>query len=119
VIDPEDTIDEADETNNQVETSLELIDRPPNTTHGLTGTPGLNDWYISDVTVTLTAADDYTGVAETAYRVDGTIWTTYTNPFTYTTEGSATLSYNSTDNSGNVEPTKMPGVGLSRMCSSI
>ena len=79
---------------------------PPETTISLSGTLGLEGWYVSDVTVTLTATDDISWVAETAYSFDGINWITYTDPFTITTEGSITVYYNSTDSAGNVEATK-------------
>jgi hypothetical protein len=79
---------------------------PPETTISLNGTLGFEGWYVSDVTVTLSATDDISGVAETAYSFDGVTWITYTEPFTITTEGIITVYYNSTDNAGNVEATE-------------
>jgi len=79
---------------------------PPTTTIGLSGSLGQGGWYVSDVTVTLIAIDDLSGVAEIAYSFDGTVWNTYNLPFTIITEGSTTVYYNSTDNVGNVETTK-------------
>jgi len=51
---------------------------PPITTHALNPpTPdGDNGWYVSDVTVTLNATDDMSGVMKIQYRIDeGPIWT--------------------------------------------
>ncbi len=54
---------------------------PPVTTANVTGTVGLNGWYISAVTVTLTATDP-DGVSATYYKIDAARrWTTYKNPF--------------------------------------
>lgn len=79
---------------------------PPTTTIYLQGTPGSPPWYISDVVVTLTANDPGSGIAQTDYSFDGVTWITYTNPFDVTAEGTTTIYYNSTDNTGNTEPTK-------------
>ncbi|MFX1518966.1 MAG: OmpL47-type beta-barrel domain-containing protein, partial [Promethearchaeota archaeon] len=78
---------------------------PPVTTISLDGTIGLDDWYTSNVTVTLTPSD-VLGVAETAYSFDNVTWITYTEPFNITTEGSTIVYYNSTDFLGRVEATK-------------
>lgn len=78
---------------------------PPITTINLSGISGLEGWYVSDVTAKLSAMDDISGVANTAYSFDGINWINYTGPFTITNEGSTTVYYNSTDIAGNVETT--------------
>jgi len=78
----------------------------PETTIALSGTAGKNGWYISDVTVTLTATDENggSGVASTVYSLDGGAnWKTYTGPFVLSNEGTATVLFYSTDNAGNIE----------------
>ncbi len=82
---------------------------PPTTTASLLGTKGSNDWYTSDVSVSLTAKDNDSGsgVKETKYSLDnGAHWIVYTNPITISTEGNTTLQYSSTDMAGNIEGTK-------------
>ncbi|MGC9308089.1 MAG: OmpL47-type beta-barrel domain-containing protein, partial [Thermoplasmatota archaeon] len=64
---------------------------------------GDNGWYTSPVTVTLTATDDFSGVAETIYRVGSGAWQTYTEPFTLEQDGEQTISFYSVDNAGHVE----------------
>lgn len=89
--------------------TVKVVDKsPPTTTISLNGTPGLNGWYTSNVTVTLTATDPTspTDVNKTEYSLDGTNWFTYSVPFTITTEGVVTVYFNSTDQAGNVETTK-------------
>jgi hypothetical protein len=86
----------------------------PTTDISLSGTLGLDEWYISDVTVTLTANDDVSGVAARAYSLDGTTWITYTGLFTISSEGITTVYYNSTDNAGNIEETKSTTVKIDK-----
>ncbi len=90
---------------------------PPQTIINTQGTAGNNGWFTSDVTVTLTATDnpDGSGVASTEFSLDGTTWSTYTNPFTITTEGTTTVSFRSTDNAGNVEETKHQDISIDKM----
>jgi hypothetical protein len=61
--------------------------------------------------VTLSATDSQSGVASTKYRIKpfgGSFgpWQTYSGPFTITSEGENVVEFYSTDNAGNVEPTK-------------
>jgi hypothetical protein len=81
---------------------------PPMTAIALSGTLGNNDWYTSDVLVTLTAADNEggSGVSKTEYGLDNLVWSVYTLPFTLSTDGAKTVYYRSTDNAGNVETAK-------------
>jgi hypothetical protein len=72
------------------------------------GSPdGQNGWYVHPVTVTLTASDNLSGVANTEYSIDnGNTWQPYTASITFDQDGKYTLSYRSTDQAGNVEATR-------------
>jgi hypothetical protein len=89
---------------------------PPTTTASLSGTSGNNDWYTSDVQVTLTATDNEggSGVNKTEYSFDNSTWSTYLSSFTINNEGTTTVYYKSTDNAGNVEPTKNTSVKIDK-----
>ena len=78
---------------------------PPTTTDTLSGTAGANGWYVSPVNVTLSASDNSggSGVAATTYSLDGGPQVPYSAPFTISGDSNHTLSFNSTDNAGNVE----------------
>src|SRR5436309_2067378 len=76
---------------------------PPVTTYSASGSSGANSWYTSSVTVTLSAADDSSGLAAIHFRTDGGAWQTYASPFTFPSDGSHTIDYYSTDYSGNSE----------------
>ena len=66
-------------------------DFPPVTIIDLSGTLGNNDWFISDVLVTLTATDDISGIDYTEYSYDGTNWLLYSEPFIIPIEGEITI----------------------------
>ncbi len=70
----------------------------PTTTSSLSGTPGSNGWYTSAVTVTLTPTDATSGVGSTVLNGSA-----YTTPVSFSTQGTNTITYRSTDNAGNGE----------------
>jgi hypothetical protein len=76
---------------------------PPVTTLGLGGTVYSGTTYDSFVTVTLSATDNLSGVANTYYQLDGGSTQTFNATFSVTGLGSHTLKYWSVDNAGNVE----------------
>ena len=69
---------------------------------------GDNGWYVSPVTITLTATDDK-GIDATYYRIDGGAWLKYTAPITINIDGEHWIDYYSIDVTGNKEPTKSTG----------
>jgi len=77
----------------------------PSTSISLSGVLGNENWYISDILITLTATDDLSGVAIIEYSLDGTNWVEYLSQFTFDIEGSTTFYYRSIDIVGNVELT--------------
>jgi hypothetical protein len=76
---------------------------PPTTTSALSGTVGSEGWYVSNVTITLTAFDGTSGVASVRYRVDGGAWLAYSGPFAVH-EGVHVIDYFATDAAGLSEP---------------
>ncbi len=87
---------------------------PPVTTISTSGTEGLDNWYISDIIVTLTATDDISGVALTEYSFDGDTWVTYIDPIIDIPEGVSTFYYRSIDGAGNIETTKEEVIKLDK-----
>ena len=94
---------------------------PPTTTVTLSGTLGSNDWYVSNVQVTFTVADNEggSGIKKTEYSFDGTTWNTYSVPFTISNEGATAVYYKSTDNVGNVETAKSISVKIDKTSPTI
>ena len=84
---------------------------PPVTNSSLFGTAGTKGWFTSAVTVTLTASDGLSGVAETAYRVDGAAWQTYSGPFLLG-DGRHVLEYRAADAAGVMEPTNTARINV-------
>jgi hypothetical protein len=78
---------------------------PPVTVCTLAGTYE-DPVYTSDVTVTLTATDDMSGVNFTKYKLDDGAWTTYSVPFVVSADGAHTVLFYSVDIAGNVEDEK-------------
>jgi hypothetical protein len=90
---------------------------PPETTISLSGVLGENDWFTSDVTVTLSATDD-TEVDKTVYSFDNATWITYSKPFTITNEGNTIVYYKSTDKADNPETTKTKTIKIDKTIPS-
>lgn len=61
-------------------------------------------WYKTPVTVTLSATDQGSGVAQTLFRVVGDDWSTYTAPFEVDAQGASDYEFYSRDRAGNPEP---------------
>jgi len=76
---------------------------PPVTVLQVTGSAGMNGWYVSLVNVTLTATSPSGTAVFTMYSIDGSGWTQYAQRFTLP-EGRHTFDYQSWDTAGFVEP---------------
>ena len=94
----------------QFQSSALLQDKiAPVTDINISGQAGANDWYLSDVQVSLTAQDNEggVGVLKTEYSLDnGISWNIYQNPFFVSKEGAGFILYRSQDFLGNLEDTK-------------
>ena len=68
---------------------------------------GSNDWYNSNVTVTLGSNDNLSGLHSTEYRIGNSgDWIPYNNPVDINQEGAYTLEFRSMDRASNIEETK-------------
>ncbi|GEM_PF-1168947 len=89
---------------------------PPITTIGINPTVpnGENNWYISNVTVTLTGTDNHSEVNATYYKIDENSWLTYTSPFIISQNGEHTVHFYSVDTLGNEEDEKSFSVKIDK-----
>jgi len=69
-------------------------------------TLGTDPWCKSNASVTLSASDNWVGVAGTYYRIDGGSWQTYSGAFAVNGEGVHTVEYYSKDRVNNQEAVK-------------
>jgi hypothetical protein len=99
-----------DEEPKSVEIRIDKL--PPVTSHELSGTAGDAGWWVSDVTVTLSTADDtsltgdVSGVDYTEYSINGGEWTTYLDPILIHGDGVYIVDYRSLDIAGSEEADK-------------
>ena len=77
----------------------------PVSTLSSSGVTGANGWYLSPVTVTLTATSGSGSATTIAYRIDGNAWVTYSQPFTLP-DGRHVLTYQASDADGYSEVSK-------------
>ncbi|MGM7721767.1 OmpL47-type beta-barrel domain-containing protein [Metabacillus sp. Hm71] len=76
--------------------------------------PKGNEWYSSDVNVSLHATDDQSGVAKTLYKLNNGDWNQYTKAFKLQNEGIHTIEYKSIDKAGNEEEVKSEAVKIDK-----
>ncbi len=82
---------------------------PPISLINFVGEKGENGWFVSDVTVELSSADEPggSGIAQTLYSLDeGLSWENYNQPFVISREGINQIQFYSTDKTGNKENVK-------------
>jgi chitodextrinase len=98
------SIDNAGNYGTDINISMPIADSTDPVTHAtLSGTLGANDWYVSQVNVTLAATDDLSGVGFIHYRADGSDWKTYSSTIRLTVGGVHKIEFYATDNYGNDE----------------
>ncbi len=82
----------------------DLDGSPPVTTATVSPAAGASGWHAGDVTVTLDATDDDSGVSSIEWALDGGAFGAYTGPIAVVAEGVHTLRHRSTDGAENAEP---------------
>jgi len=88
---------------------------PPTTTIAINGTIGNNGYYVSSVSITLSAKDDFSGVQKTEYSLnDGQTWNMYTSAIELSEDKVYAVSYRSTDRKGNMEATKLAKLSIDK-----
>lgn len=98
--------DNADNDETPKSLAVKIDWTPPTTTATTSQASGGQGWNNNDITVTLSAIDNLSGVARTEYNLDSAGWVDYTSPISISTEGTYTLLYRSLDKADNLEPAK-------------
>jgi hypothetical protein len=104
-------VDKAGNSKSATVSGIKIDRTAPVTTGSVPAAPYATGWYDSPVTVTLSASDDRSGVASTAYSVDGGAPKTYGQPFAVG-KGVHTVTWWSSDVAGNVEDRTTDGHSL-------
>lgn len=120
------TVNAWDRATNYSSSSISfIIDKTkPETIHALSGTPGNNGWWVSDVTFYLNTSDPISGgvssgVDKTFYRINGGLWEEYTGGFTLSDEGTNVVEYYSVDEAGNIEDTKSVEIRIDKTAPNV
>jgi hypothetical protein len=114
------SVDSAGNSETPKSISVNVDTSAPATASALTGTEGLNSWYIGDsVTVSLTTSDSASGISSTLYRVDNGNWQLYSTQFTITKQGTTTIDYYTSDVAGNVETQRSVSFKLDSVSPSL
>ncbi|MDI6917106.1 MAG: DUF835 domain-containing protein [Thermoplasmatales archaeon] len=87
----------------------------PTTSILVSGTLGTNNWYVSNVTVNLTASDKMSGVRSITYSIGGNETTVYAASTTLILQETTTIYYWSADNAGNNETFKSKKIEIDRI----
>lgn len=97
-------IDKAGNSTTTTVSGIQIDRKAPTTAASVSG--GVkNGWYGADVSFTLKASDNLSGVANTFYAIDGGPGQSYSATVVIGTDGTHTVTYWSTDKAGNVEDT--------------
>jgi hypothetical protein len=75
----------------------------------------LNGWFNSNITITLTATDNLSGVKSTEFRLSSSEnWSIFTAPVVLTQDGTYTVQYRSIDRAGNMEDVKQQTIHIDK-----
>jgi len=92
---------------------------PPQTSALASPPPNAAGWNNSNVTVTLIATDDLSGVGHTEYELDGAAPQTYIGPVLVVNEAKHVLQYWSVDVAGNVEATNQLPINIDKTMPTV
>lgn len=80
-----------------------IDETPPTSTADLDGTMGTNNWYTSNIFITLSAEDEESGVDNIYFKLNDGAEQIYTTPISLTQDGHHTIEYWAVDNVNNIE----------------
>jgi outer membrane protein assembly factor BamB len=97
------SVDSAGNTEAHQSLTLTIDTSAPVSSSAVSATAGSNGWYLSAVQISLSAADNSSGVENSYYQVDGGAVLTYAGPFSISASGVHTVAFWSVDTAGNTE----------------
>lgn len=103
-----------DPTPQMVQEIVPVDTQAPVSTAQATPGPNAAGWNNTDVSVSLSATDDRSGVARIEYNLDGTGYVDFTVPVLIQAEGTHTFLYRATDRAGNVETAQTLSVNIDK-----
>lgn len=101
------TRDQADNVSDKAKVEVKIDKTAPTSSIQMVGEEGQNNWYVDNVSITLTVTDQLSGVRFTEYSLDnGVTWEIYENPIELKEDHIYVLSYRGVDHAGNMEETQ-------------
>ena len=92
---------------NETTRNVIVSNPPPTTAATLDGTKGFNDWYVSEIDITLSvSAPPGVSIDWTRWRLDNGDWTDYTSKVHVSANGEHKFEYQSQDIAGNTDSIK-------------
>ncbi|HMN29606.1 MAG TPA: hypothetical protein PKE45_15765 [Caldilineaceae bacterium] len=85
---------------------------PPQSALLLEGGRGPNGWFVTPVTLTLSAVDGESGLAQRQFRLNGGAWQSYMQPVLLTSQPLVQLEYRALDQVGNQEAANLARFNL-------
>ena len=89
----------------QVDTITPVLDL------SITGTSGMNGWYVTAVEISAVATDDGSGLAIFEASANGGAWAAYTAPLAFS-DGGHSYQFRATDNAGNLFEVPIQGINV-------
>lgn len=106
------SIDKAGNIESVKSVEFKIDQTAPETTIIIDGTPGLEEWYISQVNVSFSTLDTNSGTAYIEYSYNGVDWYTYLDKINIASEGFTSLYFKSTDIAGNTEEVQLETISI-------
>ena len=115
------SIDDAGNKEKVKNITIKIDKTKPSTSHTIepSSPNGKNGWYISNVTISLSANDAISGINKILYRINNGSWNEYSQQIKITEGGEYVIEYYSIDNAGNEESVKKINVKLDKDTPSL
>jgi len=92
---------------------------PPFTSCMISGSMGNDGWYVSNVSIELSAIDNESSVNFTMYSIDGGEWLEYAKPFNISNDGIHYIKFYSVDVHGNKEKSRTKEIKIDKTAPAL